>query len=93
MGVTWRMSTIALVFDKLFTVRSEAFATSTGKLVNLISNDVGRFDEWGVFAVYFWESYLEVLAIFLVLVYSIGIYPALAALGSSLLLMPLQVTL
>ena len=79
LGFTWRMSTVALVFDKLFRVKSEFLTSGTGKLVNLISNDVGRFDDWGVFAVFFWEAYLEVAAIFVILVLTISIFPALAA--------------
>lgn len=93
MGLAWKTSTIALIFDKLFRVNLETFTSGTGKLVNLISNDVGRFDEWGVFSVFFWETYLEVTAIFLILVFTIGIYPALAALGSTFLLIPFQVWL
>lgn len=91
LGFTWRMSTIALVFDKLFRIKSELLTSGTGKLVNLISNDVGRFDDWGVFAVFFWEAYLEVAAIFLILVLSLGVFPALAAVGSTFLLIPFQV--
>ena len=91
LGFTWRMSTVALIFDKLFRVKSEFLTSGTGKLVNLISNDVGRFDDWGVFAVFFWEAYLEVAAIFIILVLSLSIFPALAAVGTTFLLIPFQV--
>ena len=59
-------------------------------LLNLVSNDVFRFELWGVFAVFIWETYLELIAIFLILVYLLGIFPALAGVGTSLLLIPLQ---
>lgn len=93
MGVGWRMSSIALIFDKLFHVRSESFANGTGKLVNLISNDVSRFDEWGVFMVFYWETYLELIAIFVILVYSLSVLPALAGVGTFLILIPPQLKL
>lgn len=93
MGVTWKTSTIALVFNKLFHVKSEAFANGTGKLVNLISNDVSRFEVWGVFMVFFWETYLEIIAIFVILVYTLTVLPVLAGVGTALILIPLQLSL
>jgi ATP-binding cassette subfamily C (CFTR/MRP) protein 4 len=92
-GIGWKLSSIALIFNKLFRVNQGAFANGTGKLVNLISNDVSRFENWGVFQVFFWETYLEIIVIFVILTYSIGVYPTLAGVGSSLILLPFQLGL
>ena len=51
MGNNMKMSVIGLIFNKLFEMRGDTFesaSTDTGRLVNLISNDVFRFEEAAV---------------------------------------------
>jgi ATP-binding cassette subfamily C (CFTR/MRP) protein 4 len=50
-GWNWRNACTALIHDQLFYLNSnvlQSSGTGTGKLVNLISNDVARFDEFAV---------------------------------------------
>ena len=50
-GNNMKMSIIGLIFNKLFEIRGDTFesaSTDTGRLVNLISNDVFRFEEAAV---------------------------------------------
>lgn len=54
LGWNWKTSITGLIYDRLFLLSSSALAThSTGKLVNLISNDVARFEEFSIFAAFF----------------------------------------
>lgn len=46
-GLVWRNSVTALIYDALFRLRATTLQTTvTGKMVNLISNDVSRFEEF-----------------------------------------------
>jgi ABC-type multidrug transport system fused ATPase/permease subunit len=46
-GWNFKNASTAFIFDALMKVKASALSsTSTGKLVNLISNDVSRFDEF-----------------------------------------------
>jgi ATP-binding cassette, subfamily C (CFTR/MRP), member 10 len=51
MGNNMKIATIGFIYDCLFEIRGnllQSSGISTGQLVNLISNDVQRFEEWSV---------------------------------------------
>eukprot|EP00597_Dinobryon_sp_UTEXLB2267_P000867 CAMPEP_0170058302 /NCGR_PEP_ID=MMETSP0019_2-20121128/977_1 /TAXON_ID=98059 /ORGANISM="Dinobryon sp., Strain UTEXLB2267" /LENGTH=1219 /DNA_ID=CAMNT_0010263211 /DNA_START=4007 /DNA_END=7666 /DNA_ORIENTATION=+ len=60
----------------------------TGMLVNLISNDVSRFEEFAVMGCYSWEALVEAGVILLVLIYLLNISSAFAGVGSTVLFIP-----
>ena len=50
-GWNWKNSCTALIHDRLFYLNGgtlQGSSTSTGMLVNMISNDVARFEEFAV---------------------------------------------
>jgi len=94
MGWNWRSATTCLIYDRLFLLNGAALSMfNTGKLVNLISNDVARFEEFTTFSTYSWEAILEVLAILLILIYQLDLASALAGVGATLFFIPLQIVL
>jgi len=50
----------------------------TGRMVNLISNDVSRFEEFAVMACFSWEAFLEVALVLLSLIYILNWPSAIA---------------
>jgi ATP-binding cassette, subfamily C (CFTR/MRP), member 4 len=49
LGWNWRSSVMGLIYDRLFHINGNMKSNyTTGKLVNLISNDVARFEEFAV---------------------------------------------
>jgi hypothetical protein len=66
---------------------------STGQIVNLVSNDVRRFDDFGPFWVFSWAGPLETLAVLLLIAIEVGIVPSLSGVATLLLVIPLQAKL
>lgn len=94
LGWNWKISTTGLIFDRLFKLNTASVSQfDTGKLVNLISNDVARFEEFSVFFCFFWETYLELAGILGVLIWIVGIPAGFSGVGVTLLLIPLQMAL
>jgi ABC-type multidrug transport system fused ATPase/permease subunit len=53
MGWNWKNACTALIFDALFRLQGTKLKSlKTGKMVNLISNDVSRFEEFAVVSVF-----------------------------------------
>lgn len=93
-GWNWKASATALIYDRLFLLNGNMknFYT-TGKLVNLISNDVARFEDFAIFACFSWESILELAAILIVLIYILNYSSAIAGVGTTVLFIPIQIKL
>eukprot|EP01034_Spumella_vulgaris_P035073 gene35073-43244_t len=71
-----------MIHDRLFFLNRGAMQntkTSTGMLVNLISNDVARFEEFSIYTCHTWEALLEVVAILVILIYILNVPAAFAA--------------
>ncbi len=69
-GWNFKNSTTALIFDNLMMVRNSALESagmSTGKLVNLLSNDVARYEEFSVVSLHVFV--LSSFALFLPYIY------------------------
>jgi len=63
--------------------------TTVGQAVNLMSNDVNRFDQSALFFVYLWFGPLETLVISYLMWREIG-FAAFIGVGAIMLIIPLQ---
>jgi ATP-binding cassette subfamily C (CFTR/MRP) protein 4 len=98
LGVNWKQSVISLIYSRLFYLNSSSLTGSsksgklgTGKLVNMISNDVYKYEEFSVFGFFTWVSLLDLVAILILLIFSLNIAAGFAGAGMSLLFIPIQV--
>ncbi|KAJ0181350.1 hypothetical protein K1T71_003435 [Dendrolimus kikuchii] len=93
MGMKMRVSVCSLIYRKALRVSIQAMSeNSAGLVVNLMANDVNRFDTGPVFAHYLWIGPLEVLIMTVYLYREMG----MAAVYGSLVLIamtPLQIFL
>jgi ATP-binding cassette, subfamily C (CFTR/MRP), member 4 len=93
LGYTFRTVTIGMIFNRLFTLPGSALDSSvvdTGKLINLISNDVQRFEEAAVFFHFLWSSLLEASTILIFLSLQLNFLSGLAGVGMTVLAIPVQ---
>eukprot|EP00911_Craspedida_sp_UC1_P000184 UC1_evm1s144 len=90
MGYDLRAATIGLVYRKALRVSSEAMAgVTTGRLVNLVSNDVERFTETAIMTHFLWVAPLQLMAAAYLIWQQIGV-ASLAGLALMVLLVPLH---
>ena len=92
MGWQWKTATTGLIFNSLFKLKGMN-VTGTGKLVNLISNDVSKFEEFSVMAPFAFISMFELAAILIILIFELNIASAFAGIGMTVLFIPIQVYL
>ena len=93
-GWNWRTTTQGLVYNHLLSL--EGFhleQSSKGNLVNLISNDVGQFENFVVFMNFFWCGFLELIAILIILIWLFGLLPGLAGVVLVIGFFPLQINM
>jgi len=106
MGINWRAATTALIYDRLFHLNGsvtsgsgsgsgerKAAKVNTGNLVNLISGDVQRIEQFAVNVCFIWESWLELGGILYVLIDKVSLLPAIAGVGVTLLFIPVQISI
>ncbi|XP_063867034.1 ATP-binding cassette sub-family C member 4-like isoform X1 [Scylla paramamosain] len=89
-GMTLRISSCTLIYRKALRLSKAALGkTTTGQMVNLLSNDVNRFDTSAIFLHYIWIGPLQTLIVLGILWNEIG--PAcLAGIMLLLLFVPFQ---
>ncbi|KAI9335963.1 P-loop containing nucleoside triphosphate hydrolase protein [Obelidium mucronatum] len=87
-GMQMRIAFIAAIYKKCLTL-STSHTSSTGLIVNLVSNDVQRFEDVAPFGHFIWLGPLEVILMTYFMYAQIG-YAAFAAVGALLGLIPLQ---
>lgn len=92
MGWQWKTAATGIIFNSLFKLRG-INTVGTGKLVNLISNDVSRFEEFAVMAPFAIISMFELAAILVILIFQLNIASAFAGIGMTILFIPIQVYL
>ena len=92
MGWQWKTATTGLIFNTLFKLKG-VNVTGTGKLVNLISNDMSKFEEFSVMAPFFFMGIFEMLAILIILIFQLNIASAFAGIGMTIVFIPIQVYL
>lgn len=83
-----RIAFIALIYRKLLSL-STAHTASGGFIVNMVSNDVQRFEDAAPFATYIWLGPVEIL-LSTYFMYTQISYGAFSAVGALFLLIPLQ---
>lgn len=92
MGFRMRQLMIAAVHSKALRLKSSYVSSiTTGKAVNLISNDVRRFDDASPFIIYGVLGPLEFFLALFLIAQELGFLPAIAGLGTMMLLVPGQV--
>ncbi|XP_039649399.1 multidrug resistance-associated protein 4-like isoform X1 [Perca fluviatilis] len=89
-GMKIRVAVCHMIYRKALRLSSESMGqTTTGQIVNLLSNDVNRFDEITLNLHYLWVGPLQAMVIITFLWYEIG-PSCLAGVAFIALLMPLQ---
>ncbi|KAI9005087.1 P-loop containing nucleoside triphosphate hydrolase protein [Hyaloraphidium curvatum] len=88
-GFQMRVGFIASVYRKLLHL-SLSHTSSTGVIVNLVSNDVQKLEDWAPFAYFLILGPVESLIVGVILIIMIGVGPALAGLAALYAIIPLQ---
>nr|XP_046238010.1 ATP-binding cassette sub-family C member 4-like isoform X2 [Scatophagus argus]XP_046238011.1 ATP-binding cassette sub-family C member 4-like isoform X2 [Scatophagus argus]XP_046238012.1 ATP-binding cassette sub-family C member 4-like isoform X2 [Scatophagus argus]XP_046238013.1 ATP-binding cassette sub-family C member 4-like isoform X2 [Scatophagus argus] len=89
-GMKIRVAVCHMIYRKALSLSSESMGrTTTGQIVNLLSNDVGRFDEITLNLHYLWVGPLQVVAVIVFLWYEIG-PSCLAGVAAIALMLPVQ---
>uniref|UniRef100_A0A8C7QZZ1 Multidrug resistance-associated protein 4 n=2 Tax=Oncorhynchus mykiss TaxID=8022 RepID=A0A8C7QZZ1_ONCMY len=89
-GMKIRVAMCHMIYNKALCLSSAAMGrTTTGQIVNLLSNDVNRFDEVTTNLHYLWIAPLQAVVVISLLWYEIG-PSCLAGVAVLLFLMPLQ---
>ncbi len=92
LGYLMRQEVIAVVHAKLMRLNATAVsAISPGFLINLVSNDVRRFDDGLFYWLYIWAAPLELACVFAMVATELDALAALAGISISVALIPLQV--
>lgn len=90
-GMRMRCQMIAQIQSKVLRLNGSALAKITsGKIINLVSNDVRRFDEAGTFWVFLIIGPLELVAVFILIGIRLGYLASFAGISSLLMLIPVQ---
>ncbi|KAL5251848.1 hypothetical protein ACHWQZ_G014863 [Mnemiopsis leidyi] len=90
-GTSIRVSVTGLIYRKACRItQKEIGERSVGLIVNLITNDAQRLDEYIVPAYVLFNLWAVLLITFLMMYFELGLYAALAAFFSTLMFVPLQ---
>ncbi|CAF4078806.1 unnamed protein product, partial [Adineta steineri] len=85
-----RIGLSSIIYKRLLSLpTSSMIKTTTGQIVNLISNDVGKFEELSISIHQIWAAPLEAIIVFVLIWKQIGL-ATLFGYGVLLLLVPLQ---
>ena len=89
-GMQLRVACCSLLYRKTIRLSNRALGqTTTGQIVNLMSNDVNRFDTAAIFLHYLWVGPAQAIPVLIILWHELG-PSALAGFGVLLLLVPIQ---
>ncbi|XP_035030030.2 ATP-binding cassette sub-family C member 4 isoform X2 [Hippoglossus stenolepis] len=89
-GMKIRVAMCHMIYRKALHLSNKAFAkTTTGQIVNLVSNDVNKFDEVTLYLHFLWVAPLQAATVVLLLMYTIG-PSCLAGMAVFFFLMPVQ---
>ncbi|XP_075896037.1 ATP-binding cassette sub-family C member 4-like isoform X2 [Nelusetta ayraudi] len=90
-GMKIRVAVCHVVYKKALCLSSKAFAkTTTGQIVNLLSNDVNKFDEVTLYLHFLWIAPLQAATVIVLLMHAIG-PSCLAGMSVFFILMPVQI--
>jgi ATP-binding cassette, subfamily C (CFTR/MRP), member 4 len=91
-GWNWRTVTQALVYKHLLSLDSSSLEnTSKGNMVNLISNDVDKFERFTVFMCFGVVAPFELILVYFLLSSILDYYAALSGIAITLMFLPLEV--
>ncbi|XP_047457991.1 ATP-binding cassette sub-family C member 4-like [Mugil cephalus] len=89
-GMKIRVAMCHMIYRKALCLNNTAMAqTTTGQIVNLLSNDVNKFDEVTLYLHFLWVGPLQAVSVILLLMYAIG-PSCLAGMAVFFILMPVQ---
>ncbi|CAB1328550.1 unnamed protein product [Coregonus sp. 'balchen'] len=89
-GMKIRVAMCHMIYRKALCLNSTALGkTTTGQIVNLLSNDVNKFDEVTIFLHFLWVGPLQAAAVMVLLWYEVG-PSCLAGMAVLVFLMPIQ---
>ncbi|KAG7502092.1 Multidrug resistance-associated 4 [Solea senegalensis] len=89
-GMKIRVAMCHIIYRKALCLNNTAFSkTTTGQIVNLVSNDVNKFDEVTLHLHFLWIGPLQAVVVIVLLIYAIG-PSCLAGMAVFFILMPLQ---
>ncbi|KAM8976173.1 ATP-binding cassette sub-family C member 4 [Pelodytes ibericus] len=92
-GMKLRIAMCHMIYKKALRLNNTAMGkTTTGQIVNLLSNDVNKFDQVTIFLHFIWAAPLQAIAVTVLLWIEIG-PSCLAGIGVLIILMPLQTCL
>lgn len=89
-GMRIRVAMCHMIYRKALRLSNSAMGkTTTGQIVNLLSNDVNKFDQVTIFLHFLWAGPLQAIAVTVLLWMEIGI-SCLAGMAVLVILLPLQ---
>ncbi|XP_007942203.1 ATP-binding cassette sub-family C member 4 [Orycteropus afer afer] len=89
-GMRLRVAMCHMIYQKALHLSNTAMGkTTTGQIVNLLSNDVNKFDQVTIFLHFLWAGPLQAIAVTVLLWMEIGI-SCLAGMAVLIILLPLQ---
>uniref|UniRef100_G5E701 Multidrug resistance-associated protein 4 n=1 Tax=Loxodonta africana TaxID=9785 RepID=G5E701_LOXAF len=89
-GMRLRVAMCHMIYRKALHLSNRAMGkTTTGQIVNLLSNDVNKFDQVTIFLHFLWAGPLQAIAVTVLLWMEIGI-SCLAGMAVLIILLPLQ---
>ncbi|XP_031216906.1 multidrug resistance-associated protein 4 [Mastomys coucha] len=89
-GMRLRVAMCHMIYRKALRLSNSAMGkTTTGQIVNLLSNDVNKFDQVTIFLHFLWAGPLQAIAVTILLWVEIGI-SCLAGMAVLVILLPLQ---
>ncbi|XP_040847175.1 ATP-binding cassette sub-family C member 4 isoform X5 [Ochotona curzoniae] len=89
-GMRLRVAMCHMIYSKALRLSNMAMGkTTTGQIVNLLSNDVNKFDQVTIFLHFLWAGPLQAVAVTALLWMEIGV-SCLAGMAVLLILLPLQ---
>uniref|UniRef100_A0A7M4FK98 Multidrug resistance-associated protein 4 n=1 Tax=Crocodylus porosus TaxID=8502 RepID=A0A7M4FK98_CROPO len=89
-GMKLRVAMCHMIYRKALRLSNSAMAkTTTGQIVNLLSNDVNKFDQVTIFLHFLWAGPLQAIAVTVLLWIEIG-PSCLAGMAVLIILLPLQ---
>ncbi|XP_031814417.1 multidrug resistance-associated protein 4 [Sarcophilus harrisii] len=89
-GMKLRVAMCHMIYRKALRLSNAAMGkTTTGQIVNLLSNDVNKFDQVTIFLHFLWAGPIQAIAVTVLLWLEIGV-SCLAGMAVLLILLPLQ---
>ncbi|CAF0904325.1 unnamed protein product, partial [Didymodactylos carnosus] len=92
LGMQLRNALSALIYKRMLKLKQNSLQkTTTGEIVNLISNDIGKFEQCCAYFHFLWEVPLEAIVFFILIYLQIGLFPTLFGYAIILFLVLLQI--